>query len=221
MWYDKQMELFDIERVQVKSIQTKSRNKSTDIAVTTKCEILLLDYRCGDLAVYVVPPVVISRLSYTVIMIKEKPKVVRYSCSTENQTSLYNKKIQPLYSSDVYSKYISENRNLDICVSDRDACAVMVSIKPGNSIRFTYTGPPSLTNGSFNPRGITTDSQGRILIADSNNKYIHILNQDGYILRYIDNCDLRYPWGLCVDSRDNLFVAECRTGRIKKIEYSK
>lgn len=68
--------------------------------------------------------------------------------------------------------------------------------------------PPYSTKETFEPRGITADSQGRILVVDHSEHRIHILDQDGHFLRYIENSFRFYPWGLCVDSRDNLYVAE-------------
>uniref|UniRef100_K1QZK1 Tripartite motif-containing protein 2 n=1 Tax=Magallana gigas TaxID=29159 RepID=K1QZK1_MAGGI len=118
-----------------------------------------------------------------------------------------------------HTKYISENRNLDVCVADNGAHSVVVVDHTGK-FRFKYTGPLAFTKKLFDPVGITTDSQGRILTTDFDNACIHVLDQDGQFLCHIDNCGLCYPWGLCVDTNDNLFVADDRS-RIKKIQYSK
>ena len=143
-------------------------------------------------------------------------KVVRYSGSTEKQTIQYDDEGKPLYSGNDKIKYISENRNLDICVADRSAKAVVV-VNQSGTLRFRYTGHPSNTGPSFDPVGIATDSQGHILTADFVKGRIHILDQDGQFLRYIHN--LQRPVGLCVDSRDNLFVAEFVTAKVKRIQY--
>lgn len=152
----------------------------------------------------------------------EQTKVVRYSGSTEKQTIQWNEQGQPLFLTAklVDFKCITENKNLDICVSDNKAKAVVV-ISAAGILRFKYTGLPYIsTSGEiFDPLGITTDSQGRILISDSGNCRIHIVDQDGHFLRFIDNCDFNLTGCLCVDSRDNLYVAEISSNIVKKIKY--
>ncbi|XP_022298798.2 uncharacterized protein LOC111107747 [Crassostrea virginica] len=238
---DSTMRLYNLQGNLLKSVQTKSKNIPTDITVTQNHNLVYTDYNDSSINIVKdthIQPLITLRgwkplylcntssgdLLVTMVSVDYKQlKIVRYSGSTEIQSIQWDDKGNALYSSTSSNKYLSENRNLDICLADWTASAVVV-VSAAGRLRFRYTGPPPSTTTTetlFKPYGITTDSQGRILITESNKHRIHVVEQDGHFLRYIDNIGLQCPIDLCVDSLDNLFVAECILGNVKKIQYSK
>ncbi|XP_052708321.1 uncharacterized protein LOC128183371 [Crassostrea angulata] len=124
---------------------------------------------------------------------------------------------KPLFSISRNSMYICENGNGDICVSDWNACAVIVMKKSGE-YRFRYTGCLSRSFKEFYPHGIATDSYCRILIADRDNNCVHVTDRNGKFVRYI-TCGLQDPFVLSLDTEENLWVGECDTACIKIIKY--
>nr|XP_022333229.1 uncharacterized protein LOC111130443 [Crassostrea virginica] len=236
---DNILRLYKLQGELLRSVQTKSGYNPWDIAVTRSGDLVYTYHR--DSSVNLVSGTQIQTLirlrgwspwglcstssgDLLVIMRSndyKQTKVVRYSGSTEKQNIQWDDQLKPLYTSEGYiAKYLSENRNSDICVADCAAGAVVV-VSAAGKLRFRYTGPPSTPRESFRPVGITTDSWGNILTSDPNKHRIHIIDQDGHFLRFIHNCGLQLPRGLCVDSRDNLFVAEYIRGKVKKLQYYK
>jgi hypothetical protein len=235
---DDVIKLFNLQGEILSSVQTKLGNV-IDIAVTRDGDLVYTDY------INKTVNIVKNNQIHSVITLQgwepgyvcctaageflitmrsedyRQSKVARYTGSTETQSIQVDDQGRPLYSPGVF-RYISENRNLDICVADWGARAVVV-VNQAAKLRFRYTGhaiagPNGRTRHKlFEPVGIATDSYGHILIADYRNNCIHFLDQDGQFLRYIQS--LCRPWDLCVDMRDNLFIAERATAKVKKIHY--
>ena len=232
---DKILSLYNLQGELLKSVQTKSAHDPFDIAVTWNRELVYIDSTGRSInlvsGLEIQPLVTLQNwiprsvcsassgdlLATMVNEMNEETKIVRYSDCKEKQSIQWDDHGNLLYSSGYYSKYLNENRNLDICVADWSAGAVVV-VNAAGKPRFRYTGHPSTTHGPFRPTGITTDGMASILTSDCSNHCIHIVDQNGFFLQYIHDC-LHWPWGLCVDSRDNLFVTECLTGKVKKIQY--
>ena len=227
------MRLYNIQGDLLQTVHAKYKDEPADIALTPAQNLLYTDFR--DKSINVVlganiqpfitlqgwrPRVMCSTSAGGLLVIMdsddfEETKVVRYDGSTEQQSIQFDNQKQPLYSSGG-NKYISENRNKDVCVADVVARVVVVVNQAGN-FRFRYDGS-FLSNQEFYPAGIATDSESCILTSDSNNHCVHILDQDGFLRSCITIC-LYTPWGLSLDSKDNLFVGEWKTGIVKKIQY--
>ena len=230
---DKIMKLFNIKGKTLKKTKALSVNNPSDITVTKRG--LLVYTVHGDRSVnifeneHMESVIVISFEGFRpraicctssddllIFLISDdykSTKVVRYNNGLKETQSIEG---HGLYSPDPL-KFICENRNLDICVTDTKARAI-VGLKTDGSFRFRYNDPGSSAMKPFYLVGITTDSHGWILTSDCNNHCIHILHQDGHFLRFIDNQKILAPWGLSVDSSDNLFVVVYKH-KVKKIQY--
>ena len=161
-------------------------------------------------------------------MMKDKEaKVTRYYSKTGKEIQNIKKKNrgQELYS---YPHYITENINGDICTSDYNKRAVVVVDKTGKH-RFSYKGQMS----GFRPYGICTDVLGHILFCDSSSRIVHLLKQDGEILKYIHvhpqksgvqsdvlfQLKLAGPRAVCVDGENNLYVGQLGSNTLTVYKY--
>ncbi|XP_062599556.1 uncharacterized protein LOC134261101 [Saccostrea cucullata] len=103
--------------------------------------------------------------------------------------------------------------------SSGDLLVIMHSDDSKQSKVARYSGSTEKQTIQFDDKGgITTDSQGHILTTDQINNCLHIIDQDGQFLRYI-NCGVISPWGLCTDTNDNLFLAYPMKRQVMKIKY--
>lgn len=202
------MKLFNLNGKLLETFHTNLGNRQSNISITRRGELAFTD-KC-ECTVNIVMNKQIQEIvklqgwmpqnvccsyfgDFLVVMQsddRKHTKVVRYAGSTEIQSIQFDHRGKPLYSSSVLCnfKYISENRNRDICVADHFAGAVVVVNHDGKR-RFLYTGPPLSGSVPFKPVGITTDSQSRILTSDFHNYRIHIVDQNGQFLQYIGDCD--------------------------------
>ncbi|XP_062611838.1 uncharacterized protein LOC134273662 [Saccostrea cucullata] len=112
-----------------------------------------------------------------------------------------------------------DGRDRTVDVAKNEKIEEVIRLKNWEPIRVCSTSSGDLLIIiQFTPLGITTDSQSHILTADFNNHCVHIIDQDGQFLRYIE-CELSGLWGLCTDTNDNLFVIQYDNGQVKKIKY--
>ena len=108
-------------------------------------------------------------------------KVMRYNnAGILTQTIPEGKIPLPLYSD---PRYITENNNGDVVVSDTwPGKAVVVTSYEGKH-RFSYRGPPS--GSELDPYGVCTDVLSHILVCDNATDTVQMLNKDGEFLSYL------------------------------------
>ena len=88
---------------------------------------------------------------------------------------------------------------------------------------------------SFNfPSGLALDSKGNLYISDRSNNRIRVINSKGIISTYAGTGEEGYggdsgpalkaridrPFGLAIDNEDNLYIADRRNNRIRKVNPS-
>ncbi|XP_078311396.1 uncharacterized protein LOC111132774 [Crassostrea virginica] len=206
---DEILNLYNMQGDVLRSVQTKSGNRPEGIAVTRSGDLLYADY--DDRSINLVSGTQVESL---ITLQGWKPRGL---CSTSSGDLLVIMDSEDVKQTKVV-RYTDSKEKQTIDLDDKARAVVVVNA--AGKLRFRYTGFPSIPQ-KFYPFGITTDSQANILIADFDDNCIHIIDQNGKLLHYMYRCRLQVPWGLCVDSKDNLLVAEWVTGKVKKIKYYK
>nr|XP_011429764.2 E3 ubiquitin-protein ligase TRIM36 [Crassostrea gigas] len=143
----------------------------------------------------------------------DQNKVVRYSSTgTVLQEIQYDSQCQPLYKD---AKYITENVNGDIIVTDWEKKAVIAVDRLG-IFRYSY----SEKDSQFKPSSVATDSVGHVIVTEFPRNKIHMLDRDGRFLRYIiPEGGINKPRAVCILGDGEMMVGECLTGIAKRIKY--
>ncbi|XP_078330167.1 uncharacterized protein LOC144624376 [Crassostrea virginica] len=147
-----------------------------------------------------------------------KNKIIRYQGQNIKEEICNDGRGNPIFKDGFNSLFMSENNTGDVCISDVNADTVVVVNKTGR-VRFRYDGTPARREISFGPRGIVTDALSQIIVTDTNNDCLHILDQNGQFMKCVDDCGLVKPLGLSLDSEGRLWSGLYGTGEIKVIEY--
>ncbi|XP_062595896.1 uncharacterized protein LOC134257271 [Saccostrea cucullata] len=141
------------------------------------------------------------------VLERSQGKVVKLSLDQYKLLEIEINKNRPLFTCPTY---IAENGNEDICVSDVNA--VVVTDAAG-LLRFRYKGLSD--DSQFDPYGICCDSQKNIIVADVMKNRIHMIDENGGFLHYIQYKDMNKPRALCIDENDKLYVGEWSSEEIK------
>ncbi|XP_061185885.1 uncharacterized protein LOC133193989 [Saccostrea echinata] len=154
---------------------------------------------------------------------EESGKIVRYNQNLEK----YLPQDESLQSQIEKPERIVENKNGDICLTDMGSEKSVYIFCKNGKLRKKYQ-PKTADNilkglfkwrdTSFSPEGIGTDRIGHILISDTPNKVIHILNQWGEFLQYLLRGYLYHPRAMSVDESGDLWLLEGKE-KLKIVKY--
>ncbi|XP_062594890.1 uncharacterized protein LOC134256250 [Saccostrea cucullata] len=145
-------------------------------------------------------------------------RIGRFHKKDEIQQIQYDRQGLPLFStnSEMILPLI-ENKYGDICVADMGGKTVVVVNKSGE-LRFKYSGNIAIqsTFKEFTPRHIAADIYCQILIGDSANDIVHIIDCEGNFVCYVEHpC----KGGLSIDTDHNIVVGDRENGLIRIVTY--
>jgi sugar lactone lactonase YvrE len=128
---------------------------------------------------------------------------------------------------DVYVADYGNNRIRKI-----DTNGIITTVAGGGMIGYGGDGGPATSAGLGNPHGITIDSLGDMIIADSGTRRIRFVNTAGTISTYAGNglpgyngdglparsTNLAYPMGVAVDASGTIYEVDEDQYRVRKIQ---
>ncbi|XP_061171137.1 uncharacterized protein LOC133180686 [Saccostrea echinata] len=144
----------------------------------------------------------------------ETGKVNRYNNTGQHiQTIQYGNTGQEMYSE---PRYITENRNGDVIVSDFGSDAVVVT-EYGGRHRFSYTGHPS--GSGLSPLGICTDALSHIIVCGFKTRTVQMIDKNGNFLKIILKGQIDEPLSLCYDWKTHLLWVESWNDKVCIYRY--
>ncbi|XP_061190549.1 uncharacterized protein LOC133198472 [Saccostrea echinata] len=145
-------------------------------------------------------------------------KIIRYNSKGRRvQTIQHNSAGQELYSK---PRYITENRNGDVIVSDNHRDVVVTDQR--GKYRFSYSGPPP--GPRLYPYGVCTDALSHILVCDGTTYSVQMIDKDGHFLsRLLTKGDgVHNPHSLVYDFRNHLLLVGSSTNnKVNVYKYIK
>ncbi|XP_062611089.1 uncharacterized protein LOC134272929 [Saccostrea cucullata] len=118
----------------------------------------------------------------------------------------------PNYNLYVSPRYITENQNGDVIVSDFYVITVTDSL---GTHRFSYKGDPQASE--FSPNGICTDALSHILFCEAYTKTVQMIDKDGQFLAVLltEEQGIEYPYSLSYDHKSHLlWVGSLRSSTV-------
>lgn len=125
--------------------------------------------------------------------------------------------------------YIADRENHRVRKVDRKG--IITTVAGNGTAGFSGDGGPA-TGASLNlPSGVVTDSKGNLYISDRSNNRVRVVSPKGIIKTWAGNGNEGYyndngpavnatldkPFGLAMDSKDNLYIADRGNNRVRKV----
>jgi len=128
--------------------------------------------------------------------------------------------------------YIAESGNN--CIRKVDQNGIITTVAGNGTFGYSGDGGPATEAQFLSPNWVAVDTSGNLYIADRGNNRIRKVDQNGIITTVAGNgtygysgdsgpateAQLRNPHGVAVDTSGNLYIADKRNGRIRKVNQN-